>query len=109
MSYLSKLKSPDSSFFFKPITPGEVKQEILSVKNSLANVIKISAAILNLVSFSLFDRRDSDKPEMIHQGHEAFSEHSRGQQCTFMSLAALLFNRSNSVNLWTQTNIDDIW
>ena len=25
-----------------------------------------------------------------------------------MSLAALLFNRSNSVDLWTQTNIDDI-
>ena len=31
----------------------------------------------------------------IHQGHEAFSEHSRGRQCAFMSLAALLFNRSN--------------
>ena len=25
-----------------------------------------------------------------------------------MSLAALLFNRSNSVDLWTQTNIDDV-
>lgn len=44
----------------------------------------------------------------IHRGHEAFSEHSRGRQCAFMSLAALLFNRSNSVDLWTQTNIDDI-
>ena len=44
----------------------------------------------------------------IHQGHEAFSEHSRGRQCAFISLAALLFNRSNSVDLWTQTNIDDI-
>ena len=44
----------------------------------------------------------------IHQGHETFSEHSRGQQCAFMSLAALLFNRSNSVDLWTQTNINDI-
>ena len=32
-------------------------------KNSPANVNKVSAAILNLVSFSLFDRRDSDKPE----------------------------------------------
>ena len=29
----------------------------------------------------------------IHQGREAFSEHSKGRQCTFMSLAALLFNR----------------
>ena len=44
----------------------------------------------------------------IHQSHEAFSEHSRGRQCAFMSLAALLFNRSDSVDLWTQTNIDDI-
>ena len=44
----------------------------------------------------------------IHQGHEAFSEHSRGRQCAFMSLAALLFNRSNSVDLWTQTNVDAI-
>ena len=33
----------------------------------------------------------------IHQGHEAFSEHSR--VCAFMSLAALLFNRSNLVDL----------
>lgn len=34
MSYLGKLKSPDSSFFFKPITPEEVKQEILSLPNN---------------------------------------------------------------------------
>ena len=44
----------------------------------------------------------------IHQGHEAFSEHSRGRQCAFMSLKALLFNQLNLVDLWTQTNIDDI-
>ena len=44
----------------------------------------------------------------IHQGHEAFSEHSRGRQCAFMSLSALLFNRSDSVDSWTQTNIDDV-
>ena len=44
----------------------------------------------------------------IHQGHEAFCEHSRGRQCAFMSLAGLLINRSNSVLAWTQTNIDDI-
>ena len=44
----------------------------------------------------------------IHQGHEAFSEHSRGQQCAFMSLPALLLHRSYSVNSWTQTNIDNI-
>lgn len=27
----------------------------------------------------------------IHQGREAFSEHSRGRKCAFMSLTALLF------------------
>ena len=42
---------------------------ISSVKHSPANAIKISAAILqtvNLLSFSLFDRCDSDKPEKIN-------------------------------------------
>ena len=36
-----------------------------TLKNSPANVIKVSAAIVNLVSFSLFDRH-SDKPEKIN-------------------------------------------
>ena len=48
----------------------------------------------------------------IHQGHEAFSEHSRGRQCSFMSLAALLFNRLNSVDLkgfeYSLTLLDEI-
>ena len=44
----------------------------------------------------------------IHQGHEAFSEHSRGRQCVFISLSALLFHRSYSVNSWTHANIQDI-
>ena len=35
---------------------------VSSVKDSPANTIKVSAAILNVVSFSLFDRSDSDKP-----------------------------------------------
>ena len=42
---------------------------IFSVKDSPVNAIKISAAILqtvNLLSFSLFDRCDSDKPEKIN-------------------------------------------
>ena len=44
----------------------------------------------------------------IHQGHEAFRERSRGRHYAFMSLAALLFNQSNSVDLCTRTNINDI-
>ena len=42
---------------------------ISSVKNSPANAIKISAAILptvNFLSFSLFDRCESNKPEKIN-------------------------------------------
>ena len=39
---------------------------ISSVKNSPANVIKMSAVILNPVSFSLFDRCDSDRPKKIN-------------------------------------------
>ena len=34
MDYLKKLKSPDSSFFSKPISPDDVKQEILSQPNN---------------------------------------------------------------------------
>ena len=32
--YRKKLKSPDSSFFSKPISPDDVKQEILSLPNN---------------------------------------------------------------------------
>ena len=39
---------------------------ISSVKNSPANAIKLSAAVLNLVRVSLFDRRDSKKPDKIN-------------------------------------------
>ena len=46
-------------------------------KKSRANVIKVSAVILNFVRFSLFDRHDSDKPEMIY-------------------ISCSLFNRSDS-------------
>lgn len=43
----------------------------------------------------------------IYKGHEPFSEHSRGPQWA-VSLAALLFNRSDPADSWTRTNIDDI-
>ena len=41
MSYISKLKSLDSSFFFKPITPEEVKQEILSLPNNKSSSLTL--------------------------------------------------------------------
>ena len=57
-------------------------------------------------SFVLFDRVFQSLSMTcirgsIHQGHEAISEHSRGRECAFMSLSALVFNRSDSVDSWT--------
>ena len=41
----------------------------------------------------------------IHQGHECFSAQSRGKQCAFMSLSALLTARNmSSVNEWDSDN-----
>ncbi len=41
----------------------------------------------------------------IHQGDERFSVHSRGKQCAFMSLSALLTARNISLNSWWRINI----
>ena len=58
MDYLKKLKSLDSSFFSKPISPDDVKQEILSLSNNksyglhsfLRNFLNVRA-IFYLLSF----------------------------------------------------------
>ena len=45
----------------------------------------------------------------IHQGHEQFSIHSRGKQCSFMSLSALLTARNIPDLLdWNSTTIDNV-
>ncbi|KAK3709667.1 hypothetical protein QZH41_010996 [Actinostola sp. cb2023] len=36
----------------------------------------------------------------IHEGNERFSEESRGRQCAFMSLTALLFAQRVPISLW---------
>ncbi len=38
----------------------------------------------------------------IHQGDERFSVNSRGKQCAFMSLSALLTARNIPLNLWSR-------
>ena len=38
----------------------------------------------------------------IHQGNERFSVHSRGKQCAFMSLSALLTARNIPLNFWSR-------
>ena len=63
MDYLSKSRSPDSSFFFKPITPDDVKQEILSLSNNKshglyscpAQLLKYSCDIISPVLSEIFN------------------------------------------------------
>ena len=42
----------------------------------------------------------------IHKGHERYSGISRGKQCTFVSLSALLCAQSLPMPLWTTKVID---
>ena len=44
----------------------------------------------------------------IHQGHEGFSGQSRGKQCSFMSLSALLTAQTIPVIEWNSTTIDNV-
>ena len=61
--YLKKLKSPDSSFFSKPISPDDVKQEILSLPNNKSyglyscptQLLKCSCDILSPVLSNIFN------------------------------------------------------
>ena len=63
MDYLKKLKSPDSSFFSKPISPDDVKQEILSLPNNKSyglyscptQFLKRSCNILSPVLSNIFN------------------------------------------------------
>ena len=43
-----------------------------------------------------------------HQGHERFSEISRGKQCSFMSFSALLCAQSFPVRHWDTATVDQI-
>ena len=43
----------------------------------------------------------------IHQGHDSFSPLTRGRQCSFMVLSALLHSQCWHVHEWTQT-VDEI-
>jgi hypothetical protein len=55
--------------------------------------------IIILVSVALFLSVD------IHQGDERFSVHSRGKQCAFMSLSALLTAQNIPPKLVVENNI----
>ena len=43
-----------------------------------------------------------------HQGHERFSDVSRGRQCSFMSFSALLCAQSRPVSQWSTYTVDQI-
>ena len=63
MDYLKKLKSLDSSFFFKPISSDDVKQEILSLPNKKSyglysfptQLLECSCDILSPVLSNIFN------------------------------------------------------
>jgi len=44
----------------------------------------------------------------IHQGNSRFSDVSRGRQCAFMSLSALLWANSSPVLTWKSQTVDEI-
>ena len=46
--------------------------------------------------------------ESIHQGDSRFSDISRGRQCAFMSLSALLWTNSHDISTWTTETIDRV-
>lgn len=44
----------------------------------------------------------------IHQGNERFSSESRGRQCSYISLSALLVDQTIPVFEWNSPTIDSI-
>ena len=44
----------------------------------------------------------------IHQGNDLFSVYSRGRQCAFMCLSALLTARDNPVVVWSKTTLNNV-
>ena len=44
----------------------------------------------------------------IHQGNDLFSVYSRGGQCAFMCLWALLTARNNPVVVWSKTTLNNV-
>ena len=44
----------------------------------------------------------------IHQADRRFSDVSRGRQCAFMSLSALLRANSSRVSQWTSHTVDQV-
>ena len=44
----------------------------------------------------------------IHQGNDLFSVYSRGRQCAFMCLSALLTARNSPVVVWSKTTLNNV-
>jgi len=42
----------------------------------------------------------------FHQSSECLNDESRGRQCSFMSLAVLLFHEYQPVQLWNTNTVD---
>jgi hypothetical protein len=68
----------------------------------MQNYIRTFPEELNQVSMALF------LSAIIHQGDELFSVHSRGKQCAFMSLSALLTARNIPLTAWSFTTFNNV-
>ena len=44
----------------------------------------------------------------IHQDNDLFSVYSRGRQCAFVCLSALLTARNNPVVVWSKTTLNNV-
>ena len=44
----------------------------------------------------------------IHQGDSRFSDISKGRQCAFTSISALLWANSHDISTWTTETIDRV-
>ena len=87
-----------SKFWIVRAQPTLLPTELLSIRwvyHSLFNSVIMLNAILSIARSS-------------HQGHERFSEISRGRHCSFMSFSALLCAQSFPVQHWDTAAVDQI-
>ena len=68
----------------------------------LAFFAKVSLTTFIMLNTTLFIRGS------IHQGDGRFSDISRGRQCAFMSLSALLSANCDDISTWTTERVDRV-
>ena len=80
--------------------------------NTLTNTMTNTYVVIFL-SVSIFGRGYHSRYQNfeltdVHQGNDLFSVYSRGRQCAFMCLSALLTARNNPVVVWSKTTLNNV-